>query len=188
MHLAILHLCWLLLVLKVAWPGYWPRTAQGNADSLLWPHLSEPENHTTHPFLSRSSHFIFFHLSRWPNIRVVVVQSLSHVQLFATPWTAACQAHLSSTISQSLLRYMYIESVMLPNISSSAIPSPFAFNISQHQNLFQWVCSWHQMANVLELQFQHQSFQWIFSVDFPWDWLVWSLSCTRDSQESSPAL
>ena len=156
-------------------------------DSLLWAHLSEPgwsQNHTTHLFLSRSPHFIFFHFSRWQNIQVVVVQSLSHVQLFATPWTAACQAPLSSTISQSLFRYMYVESVMLSNISSSAIPSPFAFNISQHQNLFQWVCPWHQMAKVLELQFQHQSFQWIFRVDFLWDWLVWSLFCTRDSQES----
>ena len=44
-----------------------------------------------------------------------VVHSLSHVQLFATPWTAACQAPLSSTISQSLLKFMSIEVVMLSN-------------------------------------------------------------------------
>ena len=37
------------------------------------------------------------------------------------------------------------------------------------------------------LQLQHQSFQWIFKVDFLWDWLVWSPCCPRDSQESSPA-
>ena len=43
---------------------------------------------------------------------VVVVQSLSHVQLFVTPWTAAGQASLSFTISWSLLRLMPIESVM----------------------------------------------------------------------------
>ena len=43
----------------------------------------------------------------------VVVQSLSHVQLFATPWTAARQALLSFTVSQSLLRCMCIESVMV---------------------------------------------------------------------------
>ena len=46
---------------------------------------------------------------------IVVVQSLSHVQLLATPWTAACQASLSFTISQSLLKLMSIESVMPPN-------------------------------------------------------------------------
>ena len=45
----------------------------------------------------------------------VVVQSISHVQLFTTPWTAACQAPLSSTISWSLLRFTFIESVMLSN-------------------------------------------------------------------------
>ena len=41
-----------------------------------------------------------------------VVQLLSHVRLFVTPWTAACQASLSFTISQSLLKLMSIESVM----------------------------------------------------------------------------
>ena len=46
---------------------------------------------------------------------VVVVQSLSHVQLFATPWTAARQASLSFTISWSLLKLMSIESVMPSN-------------------------------------------------------------------------
>ena len=43
------------------------------------------------------------------------VQSLSHVQLFVTPWTAACQASLSITNSQSLLKLMSIESVMPSN-------------------------------------------------------------------------
>ena len=45
----------------------------------------------------------------------VVVQLLSHVQLFETTWTAACQASLSSTISWSLLKSMSIELVMLSN-------------------------------------------------------------------------
>ena len=53
-----------------------------------------------------------------------------------------------------------------PTISSSAPPSPPALNLSQHQGLFQWVGSSHLVAKVLELQFQHQSFQWIFRVDF----------------------
>ena len=46
---------------------------------------------------------------------LVVVQSLSRVQLFATPWTAAHQASLSSTISQSLFKFTSIESVLLSN-------------------------------------------------------------------------
>ena len=44
-------------------------------------------------------------------------------------------------------------------------PSPAAFNPSQHQGLFQWVSSSHQVAKVLEFQLQHQSFQW-FRTDF----------------------
>ena len=43
------------------------------------------------------------------------VQSLSHVQIFVTPWTAACQASLPITKSQSLLKFMSITSVMLSN-------------------------------------------------------------------------
>ena len=46
---------------------------------------------------------------------VIVVQSLSHVQLFTTPWTAAHQASLSFTISQSLFKFLSIELVMLSN-------------------------------------------------------------------------
>ena len=67
-------------------------------------------------------------------------------------------------------------------------PSPPAFNLSQHQGLFQWVSSLHQVVKVLELQLQlqHQSFQWIFRTDFLQDWLVWSPCSPRDSQESSP--
>ena len=44
-------------------------------------------------------------------------------------------------------------------------PSP-AFNHSQHQSLFQWVSLSHQVAKELELQLQHQSFQWIIRIDF----------------------
>ena len=59
--------------------------------------------------------------------KVVFVQWLSPVQLFATPWTAACQAPLSSTISQSFLRFMSIESVMLFNQLILCFPFSFSF-------------------------------------------------------------
>ena len=65
-------------------------------------------------------------------------------------------------------------------------PSPPAFNLYQHQGLFNWISSSHQVAIVLELQLQHQSFQWIFRTDFLEDGLVGSPCCPRDSQESSP--
>ena len=48
-------------------------------------------------------------------------------------------------------------------LSSPSLP---ALNPSQHQGLFQWVSSLHQVAKVLEFLLQHQSFQWIFRTDF----------------------
>ena len=73
-------------------------------------------------------------------LNIYSAQSLSRVQLFATPWTAACQASLSITNSQSLLRFMSIESVMPSNhlilccpllLLSSIFPSIRVFPVSQ---------------------------------------------------------
>ena len=61
-----------------------------------------------------------------------VFQSLSHVRLFVTPWTAAHQASLSFAISQSLLKLMSIE-LMRPFHPLSP-PSPPAFSLYQHQS------------------------------------------------------
>ena len=98
---------------------------------------------------------------------IVVVQSLSPVQLFATPRTTALQASLSFTISLSLLKLMSVESMMPSNCLILCHPLfPSALNLSQHQGLFQWVSFLKQVAKVLELQLQHLSFQWIFRVDF----------------------
>ena len=44
---------------------------------------------------------------------------------------------------------------------------PSALNLSQHQGLLQWLSCLHQMTKILEFQLQHQSFQWVFRVDFP---------------------
>ena len=52
-----------------------------------------------------------------------------------------------------------------PTISSCVIPSPPALNLSQHQGLFKWVSSLHQVAEVLEFQLQRQSFQWTLWTD-----------------------
>ena len=70
----------------------------------------------------------------------LVVQSLSHVWFFETPWTAACKASLSFIISQSLLKFMSIELVTPPNhlifchpllLLSSIFPSIRCFSMSQ---------------------------------------------------------
>ena len=65
---------------------------------------------------------------------IVVVQSLSRVQLFVTPWTEALQGSLSFTISWSLLKVMSIGDAIQPSCPLFS-PSP-AFNLSQHQDLF----------------------------------------------------
>ena len=78
----------------------------------------------------------------------------------------------------------WVSGAMQPSHPLSS-PSP-ALNLSKHQGLFQWVSSSHQVAKVLELQLQHQSFQWIFRTDFLQDWLVWSSCSRRNSQECSP--
>ena len=58
---------------------------------------------------------VMYGCESWTIKKAVVLQSLSHVQLFATPWTAAHQASLSFTIFWSLLKLMSIELVMPPN-------------------------------------------------------------------------
>ena len=93
----------------------------------------------------------------------VSVQSLSSVWLFATPWTAARQASLSSTHFRSLLKLMSIESVMPSLLLSS--PFPPALNPFQHQGLFKWVSSSHQVAKALEFQ------QYSRLISFRIDWL-----------------
>ena len=68
--------------------------------------------------------------------------------------------------------------LLLPSI----FPSIRAFSSESALNI-----KLHQVAKVLELQLQHQSFQWIFRVDFLYNWLIWSPCCSKDSQEFSPA-
>ena len=88
------------------------------------------------------------------------VQSLSHIWLFVTPWTAARQASLSINNCWNLPKPTSIESVMPSNHLILSSPSPPAFKLPQHQGLFNWVSSSHQVVKVLEFQLQHQSFQW----------------------------
>ena len=126
--------------------------------------------------------------ARWSQWLNVVVPSPSGVQLFVTPWTAALQASLSLTVSQSLLKLRSIELVMPSNHLILCHPflllpslSPPAFNLSQHQGLFQWVSSQIRWPKSWEFQLQHQSFQWILSdwteereaLCYRGEWLSW---------------
>ena len=59
----------------------------------------------------------------------------------------------------------WVSDAIQPSLPLSP-PSPPTFNLSQYQDVFQWVSSLHQVAKVLEFQLQQQSFQWIFRTDF----------------------
>ena len=122
--------------------------------------------------------FIYFYI-----LNICSVQSVSCVWLFATPWTAVYQASLSVTNSGVCSNSCPSIWWCYPTISSLSSPSPPAPNLSQHQGLFQWVSSLHQVAKVLE--FQLQSFQWTPRTDFlRMDWL--DLLAVQGTQESSP--
>ena len=92
------------------------------------------------------------------------VQSLSSIWLFATPWTAACKASLSITNSQFTQTHVHWVGDAIQQSHPLSSPSLPTFNLSQCQGLFKWVNSSYQVARVLE--FQHQPFQWISSVQF----------------------
>ena len=93
----------------------------------------------------------------------VVVQLLSHVQLFANlPWPSP---------SPGAQTHVHWVSNAIQTSHPLSSPSPPAFNLPQHQDLFQWIDSSYQVAKVLELQLQHQAFQWNSRlISFRIDW------------------
>ena len=106
---------------------------------------------------------VVFSRNIMPDIVIVVAQSLSCLTL-CDPMDYSTPGSSVFIIFQRWLKFMSVASVMLSISSSSAFS--FSFKLSQHQDLFQWVSSSHQVAKVLELPLQHQFFQRIFRVDF----------------------
>ena len=93
------------------------------------------------------------------------VQSLSHVWLFATPWTASHQPPSPSPSPRLCFKSCPLSRWCHPTISSSVAPfsCPHSFPASE---TFPVIHCLHQVAKILELQLQYQSSQWIFRVDF----------------------
>ena len=101
----------------------------------------------------------------WLDNSYIVVQLLSdflqphelqHARLpYPSPSPRACS---KSCPSSQWCHLLHLSHPLSP-------PSPLVLDISQHQGLYQWVGSLHQVAKVLELQLQNQSFQWILRVD-----------------------
>jgi len=122
-------------------------------------------------FLSSHCHLWTLHASLLQGTYILLCSGscCSVAQLCLTP----CNPMNCSTPVSSALQCLWelaqthvhrIGDAIQPSYPLSS-PLPPAFNLSQHQSLFQWVSSSHQVPKVLEFQLQHQSFQWVFRVD-----------------------
>ena len=109
--------------------------------------------------------------------------SLYTGSVFSMSWILCCSVTQSCPTLKDLMDFMtagfpvhhdlselaqtrvhWVGDAIQPSLPLSS-PSPPTFNPSQNQGLFKWISSSHQVAKVLEFQFQHQSFQWIFRTD-----------------------
>ena len=130
-----------------------------NLGLLFWCHLCESVE-----ILTATMVFQKMAVHNWtvlqykPSVQFSSVQSLSCVRLFATLWITVCLPVHQQLLEFTQTHVHRVSDAIQPSLLSS--PSPPAPNPSQHQSLFQWVNSWHEVAKVLEFQLQHQSFQW----------------------------
>ena len=114
------------------------------------------------------------------------VQSLSRVRLFATRESQHARPPCHHKLPEFTQTHVHwVSDVMQPSHPLSS-PSPPAPNPSQHQSLFQWVSSLHEVAKVLEFQLKHHSLQRNPRADLLQNGLVGSPCSPRHSQESSP--
>ena len=139
--------------------------------------------------------------TKWASLNVVI--TVLWISVFRNGFIGCSVQFSRSVVSDSLPPHglQHARLHLLPELAQTQViqvndaikpshpllsPSPPAFYLAQHQGLFQWVGPLHQVAKVLKLHLQHQSFQCIFRVHFLWDWLVWFPCSPRGSQESSP--
>ena len=123
--------------------GAWQAVVHGVSKSRTWLSDFPPFPLNTVWILGEGGHFLLRgwqafsdegyksipNTCSWMVICFAVAQSLTHVRLFATPWTAACQASLSFTISWSLLKFMSNELVMLCYLTISSSAAPISFSL-----------------------------------------------------------
>ena len=112
----------------------------------------------------------------WSVCNIESIIYIRELLLFSRSFVSDCYPKDRSTPGFPVLHYLlklaythvrWVCDAIQPSHPLS-FSSPFAFNLSQHQGLFWWVVFSHQVTKVLELQLQHQSFQWIFRVYFLW--------------------
>ena len=160
---------WYLTVLSSYKASHLPGTGKSINFTVrleLWPWLfvsSCKPGHLTsrNPHLWNKSHISFSQVAELSS-----VQSLRRVWLWHPIDCSMPGFPVHHQLPELALTHVHrVADAIQPSHPLSS-PSPLAFNLSQHQGLFQWVRFSHQVAEVLEFQLQHQSFQWIFRTDF----------------------
>ena len=124
-------------------------------------------NHMTQGSPHQNANGIF-HRNRTNNLKIFLLSSVTQSSL------TLCDSMDCSTpgfsVHNQLLEFTqahvhWVSDAIQPSHPLSS-PSPPTVNLPQHQGIFKWVSSSNQVAEVLEFQLQHQSFQWIFRTDF----------------------
>ena len=146
-------------------PNSWPGLEKNKVPWITW-------NCWFWKFLNyKTSNFL------WSNLIVFYWKTVNPVVMFSSvdqSCLTVCDPTDCSILGFSVLHYLpelaqthvhWVGDAIQPSHPLSS-PFPPAFNLSQHQDLSQWVISSHLVAKVLEFQLQHQSFQWIFRTHF----------------------
>ena len=115
-------------------------------------------------------HWGWHHRCVMPGLRIASVefssvQSLSQVQLCDPMDCSTPGLPIHYQLTEFIQTHVHWVSDAIQPSHPLLSPSSPTFNLSQHQDLFQWVSSLHQVAKLLEFQLQHQSFQWTFRSD-----------------------
>ena len=143
-----------------------------------------------HPY----DHPLFFHVyfisSSWPPFEVCIIQFSSVAKSCPTLHNPMDHSIPGLPVHHRLLQFtqthLHWVGDAIQSFHPLSFPSPSALNLFQHQGLFKWVSSLHQVAKVLEFQLLHQSYKWTPRTDLLQDGLVGSPCTPRDFQESSP--
>ena len=113
--------------------------------------------------------FRFFPLSSTTSqqlLSLLLFSLLSHIWLcYPMDCSMPDSPVLRCLLKSAQARVHWVDDAIQPSHPLPS-PSPSAFSLSQHQGLFQWVSFSYQGVKILELLLQHESFQWIFRVDF----------------------
>ena len=133
-----------------------------------WAHTQAPfSNRETFGKLCNSSEFLVFFVYRLAVIILVQSNNTYSCPTFCHPMDCSMPGFpvFHCLLEFAQIHVDWVHDTIQPS-HSLLTPSPSVLNLSQYQDLFQWVSLLHQVAKVQALQLQHHSFQWIFRVDF----------------------